>query len=267
MFIHIKSHHQERISWYWYVLLAFVAVQGSYLANKAFQFSSITSVTILNCWTIVWVIMLTWLFLGTKYSLWQFLGAAICVSGLCLVLLSDSGVGGDGGNNRTPSIMIGGSNPVLGDALMIAGTCFFAFSNVGEVGLTRTKKSILTQTHFDPTINLSIMQLHHLWIIFELKNLESISWSPQVTENRSRFTIFYSCFISQVLSFIGFGISGFMFFSLTPLVLQASGATLFNLSLLTANMWAVAIRVFIYHQTVIFPSAHVDSYQVINMIL
>ncbi|MFS8019493.1 putative solute carrier family 35 member SLC35F1/F2/F6 [Helianthus anomalus] len=52
-----------------------------------------------------------------------FLGAALCVSGLCLVLLSDSGVGGGGG-----------TNPVLGDALVIAGTCFFAFSNVGEVG-------------------------------------------------------------------------------------------------------------------------------------
>ncbi|KAF5803593.1 putative solute carrier family 35 member SLC35F1/F2/F6 [Helianthus annuus] len=208
------------ISWYWYVLLAFVAVQGSYLANKAFQFSSITSVTILNCWTIVWVIMLTWLFLGTKYSLWQFLGAAICVSGLCLVLLSDSGVGGDGG----------GSNPVLGDALMIAGTCFFAFSNVGEEFCV--KKAGWIEVIAMSSLFAMLMSLTGM-IIFELKNLESISWSPQV-----------------VLSFIGFGISGFMFFSLTPLVLQASGATLFNLSLLTANMWAVAIRVFIYHQTV-----------------
>ncbi|KAI3776129.1 hypothetical protein L1987_45892 [Smallanthus sonchifolius] len=128
--------------------------------NKAFQFSSITSVTII----------LTWFFLGTKYSLWQFFGAALCVSGLFLVLLSDSGVGGGGG-----------SNPVLGDALVIAGTCFFALSNVGEVGF------------------------HYLRGILCEK--------------------------------------GFMFNSLTPLVLQASGATLFNLSLLTADMWTVVIRV------------------------
>lgn len=34
--------------------------------------------------------------------------------------------------------------------------------------------------------------------------------------------------------------------------LQMSGATLFNLSLLTSDMWAVAIRVLFYHQQVIF---------------
>lgn len=57
---------------------------------KAYQYSSITSVTLLDCWTIPWVIILTWLVLGTRYSLWQFLGAVLCVVGLGLVLLSDS---------------------------------------------------------------------------------------------------------------------------------------------------------------------------------
>ncbi|XP_076907534.1 uncharacterized protein LOC143564018 [Bidens hawaiensis] len=32
--------------------------------------------------------------------------------------------------------------------------------------------------------------------------------------------------------------------------MQASGATLFNLLLLTADMWAVVIRIFLYHQKV-----------------
>ena len=67
-----------------------------YAVNKAFQYSSITSVTLLDCWTIAWVILLTWFLLGTRYSLWQFLGAALCVLGLGLVLISDAGVGGGG---------------------------------------------------------------------------------------------------------------------------------------------------------------------------
>jgi hypothetical protein len=33
-------------------------------------------------------------------------------------------------------------------------------------------------------------------------------------------------------------------------ILQMSGSTLFNLSLLTSDMWAVAIRVFLYQQQV-----------------
>jgi drug/metabolite transporter (DMT)-like permease len=67
-----------------------------HVVNKAYQFSSITSVTLLDCWTVAWVIALTWFFLGTRYTLWQLLGAAICVLGLGLVLLSDAGVGGGG---------------------------------------------------------------------------------------------------------------------------------------------------------------------------
>lgn len=130
-----------QVSWYWYLLLGFVDVQGNYLCkssipvfifecnlmavdnetdkhslllsqllqkccvnsleyfvavNKAYQYSSITSVALLDCWTIAWVIGLTWTFLGTRYSLWQILGAAISAAGLGLVLLSDAGVGGGG---------------------------------------------------------------------------------------------------------------------------------------------------------------------------
>lgn len=217
--VFLYRRQKLKIPWYWYVLLAFLDVQGNYLVNKAYQFSSITSVTILDCWTIVWVIILTWTFLGTKYSLWQFFGAALCVSGLCFVLLSDSGVGGSGGQN-----------PVLGDVLVIAGTCFFALSNVGEEFCVKKVDRIEVLT----MLGLFGMLVSAVEMtFFERKNIEAISWSLEV-----------------ILSFAGYGVAGFMFYTLTPLVLQASGATLFNLSLLTADMWAVVIRVFLYHQKV-----------------
>ncbi|KAK3031432.1 hypothetical protein RJ639_035255 [Escallonia herrerae] len=117
-----------RVPWYWYVLLGFVDVQGNYLVNKAYQYSSITSVTLLDCFTVAWAIVLTWFFLGTRYSLRQFFGAAICLVGLGLVLVSDAGVGGGGG-----------SRPLLGDTLVIAGTIFFAMSNVGEEFFVKKK--------------------------------------------------------------------------------------------------------------------------------
>ncbi|KAK9985783.1 hypothetical protein SO802_030734 [Lithocarpus litseifolius] len=126
--------------------------------NKAYQFSSITSVTLLDCWTIPWVMILTWFFLGTRYSLWQLFGAAICIIGLGLVFLSDAGVGGG---------------------------VFYAMSNVGEI-----------------------------------------------------------------LAFDGYAVSTFMFYTIAPFVLQLSGATMFNLSILTSDMWAVVIRIFFYHQQV-----------------
>ncbi|XWS66703.1 hypothetical protein CRYUN_Cryun05aG0223500 [Craigia yunnanensis] len=208
-----------RIPWYWYLALGFVDVQGNYLVNKAFQFSSITSVTLLDCWTVVWAIILTYIFIGTRYSLWQLLGAALCVLGLGLVLLSDAGVGGGGG-----------SKPLLGDTLVIAGTLFFSMSNVGEEFCVKKKDRVEVVS----MIGLFGMLVSGVELsIFELKTLESVTWSTDI-----------------ILAFIGYTLSSFMFYSITPFVLKLSGATMFNLSLLTSDMWAVVVRILFYRQQV-----------------
>ena len=56
---------------------------------KAYQYTSITSVMLLDCWSIPSVILLTWLFLKTKYRFKKIAGVAICVAGLVLVIFSD----------------------------------------------------------------------------------------------------------------------------------------------------------------------------------
>ncbi|KAK8715666.1 hypothetical protein V6N13_042994 [Hibiscus sabdariffa] len=178
-----------RIPWYWYLALGFVDVQGNYLVNKAFQFSSITSVTLLDCWTIVWAIVLTYIFIGTRYSLWQLCGAVLCVLGLGLVLLSDAGVGGGGG-----------SKPLLGDALVIVGTVFFAMSNVGEEFCVKKKDRVEVVS----MIGLFGMLVSGVELsILELKSLESVTWSTDI-----------------ILAFAGYTMSSFLFYTITPFVLK-----------------------------------------------
>ncbi|KAF3944023.1 hypothetical protein CMV_029468 [Castanea mollissima] len=207
------------VSWYWYLLLGFVDVQGNYLVNKAYQFSSITSVTLLDCWTIPWVMILTWFFLGTRYSLWQLFGAAVCIIGLGLVFLSDAGVGGGDG-----------SKPLLGDVFVIAGTVFYAMSNVGEEFCVKKKNrnEVVAMIGVYGFL-VSVVEIS----IVELKSLESIEWSTDL-----------------ILAFAGYAVSTFMCYTIAPFVLQLSGATMFNLSILTSDMWAVVIRIFFYHQQV-----------------
>lgn len=208
-----------RVAWYWYLFLGFVDVQGNYLVNEAYQYSSITSVTLLDCWTIAWAIVLTYFFIGTRYSFWQLGGAAICVLGLGLVLLSDSGVGGGGG-----------SRPLLGDTLVIVGTLFFAMSNVGEEFCVKKKDRVEVVSMIGLFgFLVSGVQLS----ILEIKSVESITWSTDI-----------------ILAWVGYTAASFVFYSITPFVLKLSGATLFNLSLLTSDMWAVVIRIFFYQQEV-----------------
>ncbi|XP_042381385.1 solute carrier family 35 member F1-like isoform X1 [Zingiber officinale] len=207
------------VPWYWYLALAIVDVQGNYLIVKAYQYTSITSVTLLDCWTIPWVIILTWIALGTRYSPWQFVGAAVCVLGLGLVLLSDVGVSGGGG-----------SKPIIGDTLVIAGTVCYAFSNVGEEFCVKRK---------DRVELLAMLGIFGVLVgtceiaVLERKDLESVKWSA-----------------TMICLFGGFAAATFLFYTVVPFVMKMSGATLFNLSLLTSDMWAVAIRVFFYHDQV-----------------
>lgn len=207
------------VPWYYYVLLGFVDVQGNYLVNKAYQYSSITSVTLLDCWTIPWVFILTWFFIGTRYSLWQYVGAAICIVGLGLVFLSDAGVGDDDG-----------SKPLLGDILVVVGTLFYAFSNVGEEFCVKMKDLVEVVCMLGVFgLLVSIGEI----AIFERTNLESIEWSTDI-----------------ILGFSAYAFASFLFYAFAPYVLKFSGAALFNLSLLTSDMWAVLVRIFFYKQQV-----------------
>ncbi|KAJ8640102.1 hypothetical protein MRB53_016796 [Persea americana] len=208
-----------RVPWYWYVVLAFVDVQGNYLVIKAYQFSSITSVTLLDCWTVPWAIILTWIFIGTRYSLLQFFGAAMCIVGLGLVLLSDAGVSGGGG-----------AKPLLGDILVIAGTFCYAISNVGEEFCVKKKDRVEVVAMLGVFgVLISICEI----LVFERKDLEEVKWSATI-----------------ISLFAGFTVSTFLFYTVVPFVLKMSGAAVFNLSLLTSDMWAVLIRIFFYHQQV-----------------
>ncbi|KAF7804317.1 solute carrier family 35 member F1-like [Senna tora] len=203
----IYRRHNVLVSWYWYLLLGFIDVEGKYLVNKAFQYSSITSVRLLECWVIPWAMILTWIFLGTRYSLWQFGGMALCMMGLGLLLLSRVGVGGPGG-----------SKPLLGDLLVIAGTVSCALCNVGEEYCVKKKDRVeLVSMIGVYGCLLTIIELYssllvHVYYIsiIELKTLEFENWSTDIL----------------------------------------GGATMFNLSLLTSEMWEVVFRVYVYHQKV-----------------
>ncbi|KAE9590855.1 putative solute carrier family 35 member SLC35F1/F2/F6 [Lupinus albus] len=189
----LYRHQKPLVSWYWYLLLAVADVHGTYLITQAYQYTTITSITLLYCCTIPWVIILTWFFLGTRYSLWQ----------------------------------LSGSRHILGDILVILATLFYGISNVGVEFCAKRKDRVEVLCMIGVFgFLVTIVEAS----VTELKTLESVKWSSDI-----------------VLCFVGFVVSSFMFYTTTPFVLKLGGATMFNLSSLTTNMWAVMFQVFIYH--------------------
>ncbi|KAG7025286.1 Solute carrier family 35 member F1 [Cucurbita argyrosperma subsp. argyrosperma] len=100
-----------KAKWYFYVPLGLVDVEANYLVVKAYQYTSLTSVMLLDCWTIPCVMLLTWLFLKTKYRFRKIAGVVVCVAG--------------------------GTSPLKGDALVIAAATLYAVTNVSEEFLVK----------------------------------------------------------------------------------------------------------------------------------
>ncbi|PKA49940.1 hypothetical protein AXF42_Ash019256 [Apostasia shenzhenica] len=209
-----------QLKWWYYVLLAVVDVEANYLVVKAYQYTSLTSIMLLDCCTIPSVIFLTWMFLKTKYGLRKFVGMGICVAGLVLVVFSDV----------HSSDRSGGQNPLKGDLLVIGGSILYAISNVFEEFLVKEgdRMELMAMLGLFGGI-VSACQIS----ILERRELSSIHWTA-----------------GAVLPFVGFALAMFLFYSTVPVILKICGSAMLNLSLLTSDMWAVLIRIFAYHQKV-----------------
>ncbi|WJX75074.1 hypothetical protein P8452_58643 [Trifolium repens] len=209
-----------KAKWYYYILLGLVDVEANFLVVKAYQYTSLTSVMLLDCWSIPCVMLLTWIFLKTKYRFKKITGVIVCIAGLVLVVFSDVHAG-----DRA-----GGSNPRKGDILVIAGATLYAFSNVSEEFLVKNadREELMAMLGLFGGI-FSAIQI----AILERNELKSIHWSA-----------------GAAFPFFGFSVAMFMFYSLVPVLLKLNGSTMLNLSLLTSDMWSVLIRIFAYHEKV-----------------
>ncbi|XP_068664687.1 uncharacterized protein [Aristolochia californica] len=154
-----------QMKWYYYLLLAIVDVEANFLVVKAYQYTSLTSVMLLDCWTIPSVIFLTWMFLKTRYRYRKFIGVGVCVAGLVMVVFSDVHA----------SDRASGSNPVKGDLLVIGGSMLYAISNVSEVlpfvgfalamFLFYSSVPILLKMSGSTMLNLSLLT-SDMWAVF-----------------------------------------------------------------------------------------------------
>ncbi|KAK4855170.1 hypothetical protein QYF36_004682 [Acer negundo] len=182
---------------YYYLILGLVDVEANFLVVKAYQYTSLTSVMLLDCWTIPSVMLLTWIFLKTKYRFRK---------------------------------ITGGSNPRIGDILVIAGATLYAVSNVSEEYLVKSADRVELMAFLGLFGGIiSAIQIS----ILERNELKSIQWSA-----------------GAALPFFGFAAAMFLFYSFVPVLLKLNGSTMLNLSLLTSDMWAVLIRIFAYHEKV-----------------
>jgi len=103
-----------------YTFAAFLDVEANFLVLSAYNYTSITSIMLLDCFTIPCSMLLSVYFLKARYEPRHYAGIALCLLGLSCIIASDL--------KRETS-----SNALIGDALCLAGAFLYACSNVLQV--------------------------------------------------------------------------------------------------------------------------------------
>lgn len=85
-----RAKHRMNLQWYWYIIFALFDVEANFLAVKAYQYTSITSVLLLlNSCTIPIVMLLSFILLRRRYHLLHYLGVLCCLCGIGVLVVDD----------------------------------------------------------------------------------------------------------------------------------------------------------------------------------
>ncbi|EMR10477.1 hypothetical protein PNEG_01190 [Pneumocystis murina B123] len=203
-----------------YVILAFIDIEANYFVVKAYQYTNLLSCILLDSFSIITVILLSYFFLKVRYNISQILGILICFGGLITLTISDFKL------NKYHNF----TNIIKGDIFIIIGACLYGLSNVlQEFFLSkRPIYEVIGQLGFWG-IFIDAIQIS----LFEKKHLKETQWSK------------------KTIGFIfGYNIALFIFYSLSPVLFKISGALFYNMSLLTSDFWSLIIGIYLFHYSI-----------------
>nr|XP_026696145.1 solute carrier family 35 member F1-like isoform X2 [Ciona intestinalis] len=204
--------------WWKYALLALIDVEANYMVILAYQYTSLTSVQLLDIFVIPAAMFLSFFFLKVRYLPIHFIGLVIAIIGVVCMVVADVLLG-KGGTS---------SNAALGDFLVLGGATCYAISNVAMEFVSKKHNS-------GPTEILAMYGLFCPLIcgvqmaLLERQALTQIVWTSTV-----------------ILLLLGFGACMFIFYSLMPYVMKISSATAVNISLLTSDLFSLFVGIFVF---------------------
>ncbi|KAL2134592.1 hypothetical protein VTI74DRAFT_11415 [Chaetomium olivicolor] len=213
-----------------YFILSFLDVEGNYFTVLAYGYTNILSAQLINFWSIVCVVTLSFLVLRVRYRWLQIAGILICCGGMGVLLASDHITGANGGDAK---------DMLKGDLFALLGATLYGVSNVFEEWFV-SKRPVYEVLSFLGIFGMCINGVQAA--IFDRHSFEGATWNDQVAG-----------------WLVGYTLCLCLFYSMAPLVLRMGSAAVFDVNLLTANFWGVIIgtRVFGYVVHWMYPIAFV----------
>ncbi|NXT12420.1 S35F2 protein, partial [Prunella fulvescens] len=203
--------------WWKYIILGLADVEANYSIVKAYQYTTLTSVQLLDCFGIPVLMALSWFLLRARYKLIHFVAVAICLLGVGTMVGADILSGRQEGE---------GSDVVIGDVLVLLAASLYAISNVGEEYIVKN----LSRVEFLGMVGLFGTIISGLQLaIVEHKEIMKIQWNWKI-----------------VLLFTAFALCMFGLYSFMPVVIKITSATSVNLAILTSDLYSFFLGLYLF---------------------
>ncbi|XP_028277385.1 solute carrier family 35 member F2-like [Parambassis ranga] len=223
-----------KTQWRKYLVMGLADVEANYAVVKAYQFTTLTSIQLLDCFVIPVLMLLSWFFLKTRYRLVHFVAVTVCLLGVGAMVGADILAGRDQGST---------SDVLLGDGLVLLSAVLYAVSNVCQ---EHTVKN-LTRVEFLGMMGLFGTVISGIqFAVQETHAVAAIKWDPYIT---MLFAVYAFCM--------------YALYSFMPVVVKMTSATAVNLSLLTADLFSLFCGLFLFHYT--FSALYIISFVVITV--
>eukprot|EP01084_Bolivina_argentea_P196697 337180_1 len=205
-----------------FILAAIADVEGNVLLLTAYEYTTITSVSLLDCFCIPMVMVWGILIFGRKYKCSHVMGIAICLSGMSLLVYTDA-VANKSENH--------GTNPVLGDMLVLCGCVCYSISNSFTEYAVKHYQSIWKYLRMIGLFGCVVTVV------------QGLIWEHHALLHHNSYSI------QSMGCLAGYIVSLSLYYMAIPIMMQYSSAVVFNLSLLSADFWAVLAAVFLFSVT------------------
>lgn len=148
------------------MIVAFVDAEANFLIVKAYEYTTILSVMLCDAMCIPAVVVISLLFLHSKFTWRHYVAVFLCLFGLAIMILQDWKKSASEGTHR-----------VIGDVMALAASVMYAISNICQEVLVKHDdwKEFLGMIGIGGSI-VTLVQL----IVVERTTLLTMDWSVSV---------------------------------------------------------------------------------------
>ncbi|XP_008331259.1 solute carrier family 35 member F2-like [Cynoglossus semilaevis] len=223
-----------KTKWWKYLVMGVADVEANYVVVRAYQFTTLTSIQLLDCFVIPVLMLLSWMFLKTRYRLVHFVAVAVCLLGVGTMVGADIVAGREQGSS---------SDVLLGDGLVLLSAVLYAVSNMCQEYTVKnlSRVEFLGMMGLFGTI-ISGIQL----AVLEIPAVSAIKWNLHIS---MLFAVYALCM--------------YALYSFMPVVVKLTSATAVNLSLLTADLFSLFCGLFLFHYK--FSALYIVSFVIITV--